>query len=72
MTGRRTLPRRMLIRASRPPTAPVPTDRAHLLRDPRPGDDCDAWTRADYVERDCRGDGHYLCGTCRRMKWSER
>lgn len=68
MTGRRTLPRRMLIRASRPPAAPVPTVRAHLLRDPSPGDECDAWTRADHVERDCQGDGHYLCVTCRRYR----
>lgn len=45
--------------------APEPTDRAHLLLDPGPGDYCDAWTH-HVVFADCEGDGHYLCRTCTR------
>lgn len=52
--------------------SPPPTDRAHLLMRPEPGDECAAWTKSPHVERDCQGDGHYLCGTCRRMKRGER
>ena len=45
--------------------APPPTNRAHLLIDPSPGDDCDAFTQ-DATISDCETDGHYLCGECAR------
>lgn len=53
------------------PTAEVPTDRAHLLAHPEPGDECDHWTRDPMELADCESDGHYLCATCTRRSPSE-
>ena len=43
-----------------------PTDRAHLLLDPRDHDACDTFTTG-VVLRDCATDGHYLCEDCTRI-----
>ena len=46
--------------------APPPTDRAHLLIDPGPGDECAAFTTSALVISECWTDGHYLCDYCAR------
>lgn len=45
---------------------PPPTDRAHLLLDPREGDACDAFS-SEVLRSLCDGDGHYLCASCARF-----
>ena len=44
-----------------------PTNRAHLLLNPSPSDDCNYYVHhSKIVAADCTSDGHYLCQGCAR------
>jgi hypothetical protein len=49
----------------------APANRADLLSNPQPGDECDAFEAhgAQWAasSADCQGDGHYLCSKCARL-----
>ena len=57
---------RFLIDLSYPSAPPTITNRAQLLREPTPADDCDVFEPGTPAG-DCLTDGHYLCVECRHM-----